>query len=148
MYDWRYTPHLRPRVCSPPQLPLLPRAPLVPVQVVDVRPEAPPSLPVAPQRASPWVSVRVPAGIHAVPNASKHTPVIPDGIKTDVQMPPVFSIVPSVAPDTPSEPLHDAPGFSTPFGKAQPTKLDHTVPLDEFEGLRMDIREVICEIST
>lgn len=80
-------------------------------------------------------------------NRWNRIPVIQERLQLEVQMPPVVTIVPKVAPVTPGGLLNGAPGISAPFGHTRQSQRDRVIPLDEFGGLRMEIREVSIEIT-
>lgn len=95
MSDIGFTPSRSPSVCSPRKIPPAPSE--TTVEVVDVRPEAPPVLRLAPHSAGASVSLRVPGGLLAVPNTSKRVPHVSEGLQIDVQMPSVATILPPAA---------------------------------------------------
>lgn len=89
----------------------------------------------------------LPGSLRSVPNPASLTPIIPEGVPFDIQMTLVVSIVPPDFPVTPSTPFHDAPGTSDTFQQTQQTERNFIVSLAEFEFVRVDVWEVLREIS-
>lgn len=105
-----------PRVRSPRQFPPLPPVPVVPIHVVDVPAS---DISFTTSTCSNLGILRIPAGLHEVPNTSNRTPGIPEGLQPDVQMQPVVTIFPQVARVTPSATIEGATSIFEPFRQTQ-----------------------------
>lgn len=134
------------RVRSTRQIPLPPQAPAAPVKVVDVRPEAPPVFPWKPYHSGASVSLRVPVGLPTVPIPFNSVPLVPKALQLDDQISPAVAVRPPTASIAPSSPVEGTSGTYRPFGQMHQTERDRFVPLAEFGGLRVYIREVSSEI--
>lgn len=116
MFDLGYMPSPSPGTCSPHPVPPPPPEPTVPVQVVDVRPEAAQVPPLAPHHAGVSVTLHVPTGILSVPSPANRTPIVAEGLHSDFRMTPEVEMIPPVSPTVPSAPFENAQSTYEPLG--------------------------------